>query len=218
MCYFIIGATGYIGSTLYRSLRTTNQVVGTSRDYGIIEMPHYVRLDMSKDGLELLDDPFHMEKRKTAVICAAISSIKMCHEFYDYVYEINVVNTIKIISFLVNHGYYVIFLSSDNVFDGEKGCYREMDETNPINDYGRMKLLVEKEMRKFYSDVCVLRLSKVIGNNDYHRDILREWKDMAVTNGSIRCIKNNYFTPVFVGDIVRCVRILAEKKWGGYYI
>ena len=212
MNYFIIGATGYIGSYLYNELQLTDNVAGTSRRKLSDELLYY---DMSAEKLEFPTDLFAASTDKVAVVCSAISRLSDCHNNYKEAYRVNVTNTIATISWLVKCGYHVIFLSSDSVFDGKKGFYAESDTPNPINEYGRMKRDVELFLEVNYPEVCILRLSKVVGNNNFEQDLFRSWKEMALQGKTINCIKGNYITPVFIGDIVDKVRILAASRGKG---
>jgi dTDP-4-dehydrorhamnose reductase len=55
------------------------------------------------------------------VILSAISNIDRCCLERDLAYQVNVVRTIKLIKYLAQRHIGIIFLSSDQVFDGEKG-------------------------------------------------------------------------------------------------
>ena len=57
---------------------------------------------------------------------------------------LNVTKTKKIISYFIKKNIYFIFFSTEFVFDGNKGDYTELSKTNPINLYGKQKLMIEK--------------------------------------------------------------------------
>lgn len=216
MNYLIVGATGNIGGVLYNELARTDTVFGTHRKRGCIDR-HLLEFDMSKKKLEFPVDPFKKTKEKTAVICAAVSSIRECYENYEQARLINVINTIRLVSYLVDCGYRIIFLSTDNVFDGRKGNYSEEDLSNPVNKYGKMKREVEEYLLRNYPQVIILRLCKVVGNQNSQKDLFKEWKDLAIKKKKIRCVKDNFFTPLFIGDISKNIIILANAHKGGIY-
>ena len=58
-------------------------------------------------------------------------------------YDFNVIKTINFIKKIKNRIHRLIFLSSVEVFDGQKGNYSEKDTKNPLNFYGRTKHEVE---------------------------------------------------------------------------
>jgi len=214
--YLIIGADGFIGGYLYCELAKTGSVVGTTRNHRRVSK-NLLLYDMSSNPLSFFEDPFRSESNKTAIICAAFSSINQCHEEYEVAYLVNVVNTIKTIAFLVENGYHVIFLSSDNVFDGKKGFYTEEDVPEPINDYGKMKHIVEEYLNNFPSDVCILRLCKVVGKNNSPKDLFYNWKTEAQKKQTIRCVRDSFLSPVFIGDILSAIVTLSQKEATGIF-
>ena len=73
--------------------------------------------------------------------------------------------TIKIIDKAISRNCFVIFLSSNAVFEGSKPYYKYFEKVKPINNYGLFKSQVEKfiiSSSKNYA--CILRLTKVISN------------------------------------------------------
>ena len=67
---------------------------------------------------------------------------------YKKSYFINVYKTKKIIDYCFNKKIIPVYISSDGVFDGLKGNYKETDLKNPIHSYGKIKNEVEKYIIK----------------------------------------------------------------------
>ncbi len=57
----------------------------------------------------------------------------------------------------------IVSYSSDYVFDGEKGEYKEDDKTFPLSNYGRSKVLGEEEIQKNTDKFYLIRVSKLFG-------------------------------------------------------
>lgn len=216
MNILIIGATGYIGGMLYKKCKVQGyNVVGTC--YSKINGNDFISYEIGEniDKLELS----MLEKRqnKVAVICAGQSNISFCKSSRDEAYRINVVNTIKLIKQLKERKYKIIFCSTDNVYDGEKGYYTEQDKINPLNEYGKMKAEVEEYLLKECPDACILRLSKVVGVVESNKDMFCEWRDKALKGEAIYCIKDNIFSPVYIDDVVNCILKIIKRKLNGIY-
>lgn len=62
-----------------------------------------------------------------------------------------------------NVGAKLVYISTDYIFDGEKGNYKEIDKANPINYYGLTKLEGENRAISHYQNYTILRTSVLYG-------------------------------------------------------
>ncbi len=79
---------------------------------------------------------------------AAETDLNRCEEDKQHAYDVNVKGTQYIADQCINHNTYLIYPSTDYVFDGEKGNYSEEDYPNPVNYYALTKLLGEYEVKR----------------------------------------------------------------------
>lgn len=213
--YFIFGATGYIGSYLYQRLRSDGyNVTGTSRR--LVGYDGLFYYDIQRSDINVLLEKADRQEKKTAIICIAVSNIAQCYDKYEEAYDINVVKTKELIHKLLEHGFYVIYFSSDNVFDGACGGYTETSQTHPINNYGRMKAEMEEYLLWNKPDACILRISKVVSTQKKKQNVFTEWLDEG-KSGFIRCIKGNCLSFVCMEDIYQACLIVSRKKMHGLY-
>ncbi|MEY8332174.1 sugar nucleotide-binding protein [Lachnospiraceae bacterium 47-T17] len=215
MQFVILGATGYIGSYLYRRLKKDGyNVVGTShRTMDDSELLYY---DIKSNDIDPLLKKTDKEEEKIVIVCIAESNINMCNENYSKAYDINVNKTKRLIYKLSKQGFHVIFFSSDNVFDGENGNYVEESLTNPINKYGMMKAEMEQYMLQNLPEACILRIPKVISMRKEKQNIFTEWLNLVET-GRNRCIKGNRISLICLEDLYQVCLIVAKKKMFGLY-
>lgn len=212
----IIGASGYVGSAIFDACAERGgNVIGTYKsDSGGRPL---VRFDLASDDIRPLVESEKGDEDRLAVICAAVSKISDCRSDGERAGAVNVTGTKRTIEALSEMGWRVIFLSSDNVFGGERGDRSDDAPQDPVNEYGRMKAEIERSMTKEHPDSCVFRLSKVVGDTARPRDMLREWKTQALAGETIRCIRGNIFNPVDVGDVVTCVELARRHKLSGIF-
>ncbi len=212
MQMLVIGASGYLGKHVYTSFKHNyDNVIGTYCSHQTDQTMH--RFDINRDNIESLNVP----GGGYAIICAAESKYDACKIKMKESFQINVTSTIKLIEKLKQMNYFIVFCSTDSVYDGIKGHYRESDQAEPVNEYGKMKLYVEQYIEEHCPDACVFRLSKMVGDIASPRDTLSEWKKMAMNKQDIYCIRNNYFSPVYVEDVVNCIEIACKKKIRGVF-
>jgi dTDP-4-dehydrorhamnose reductase len=72
--------------------------------------------------------------------------------------EVNIVGTANVVKLCMKHGARLIYLSTDYVFDGQKGNYREDDPVHPVNKYAWSKLGGECAVR-LYDKALIVRTS-----------------------------------------------------------
>lgn len=214
MQYFILGSTGYIGSYLYKRLRSDGyNVVGTSRRAVDDELIYY---DIQSSSIDKLLEKADKKESKVAIVCIAESNINRCYENYEEAYDINVVKTKKLINQLLEKGFRVIYFSSDNVFDGESGDYTEDSQTHPINKYGMMKVEMEQYIMKYMPQICIFRIPKVVSIYREKQNVFTEWLEQMQAH-NIRCIKGNIISFVCIEDLYQACLIAAKNMMQGLY-
>lgn len=215
MQILIVGASGYLGRHVYVHFHERYEnVIGTYCTHRTI--PGLIHFDLNADNMDWLNSQ-REEDNRCAIICAAESKFDACKINAAESFRTNVTSTTRLIERLRQMGYYIIFCSTDSVFDGLKGNYVETDQPCPINEYGETKRKVEQYIIHECPDVCIFRLSKMIGDTEAQGDTFREWKQMAIKQKDIYCIKDNFFAPVDVEDVAHCMELAWLKKVSGIY-
>lgn len=79
---------------------------------------------------------------------AAETDLNKCENDKQYAYDVNVKGTQCVVNQCIKHDTYLIYPSTDYVFDGERGNYSEDDYPNPVNYYALTKLLCEYEVKR----------------------------------------------------------------------
>ena len=113
----------------------------------------------------------------------------------------------------------VIHLSTDFIFDGKKGFYKETDLPNPISYYGLSKLKSEEVLFKSKIDYTILRTILVYGKVfDMSRSNIVLWvKKMLEEGKEIKIVDDQYRAPTYVVDLAMACKIILDKKATGIY-
>lgn len=216
MQYVVFGATGYIGSYIFKQLKRDGiNVLGTVRNELCFD-DQVVIYDILNDTLNQLllkttDDD------KVAIVCIAESNIDACSVNYYDAYRINVVRTKELIRELSLKGFRVIFFSSDQVFDGKQGNYTEESKRHPLNKYGMMKSEIEDYLLANEPEACILRIPKVVSALRKRQNVFSEWTEKIAAGSSIRCIKGQKLSFISIDDIYKVCRLVAERGLNGLY-
>jgi dTDP-4-dehydrorhamnose reductase len=143
------------------------------------------------------------------VHAAAVADIDLCECDPALARLMNVDLTRAVAQAAARHGSRLVYLSTDTVFDGNRGNYREEDPPSPINEYARTKAAAERIVAESVRDAVIVRLALVMGfgllgggNSFLERTavLLGEGRTIDVPAEEIR-------TPI---DVVTLGRALAE--------
>lgn len=162
---FIFGASGLLGRAFLRELPDKWDVIGVGRNN------EDLFFDLNSSEPEKLKNI--VSKGDFWIFLAAISSPDECENNAKFAYQLNVIQTKKLIKWLTNNGVKVIFASSDAVYGNRIEKAYENDKTCPMGEYGKHKALIED----FISNnplVKVMRLSYVLSLDDNFSKLLKE--------------------------------------------
>jgi dTDP-4-dehydrorhamnose reductase len=156
------------------------------------------------------------EARPDAVIhCAALSSIARCHREPALAEAINDHGTRLLADLADEARARLLYVSTDLVFDGEKGWYTEGDVPAPLSAYGRTKARAEGAVRAsergLVARVSLLFGSTLIGRPSFFDEqlsALRERRPCALFSDEWR-------TPLSLLTAARALIALAESDYAG---
>lgn len=207
----VIGASGYVGSHLWRSYRSRfPDCIGTGFSAGHPELkpfdirrPDIASLQLAESGHEAV------------LIAAAKPNIAYCENNKDAAYDVNVRGTLELARQAGKIGLTVIFLSSDYVFAGSSGPYADSDPVGPTTEYGRHKALVERELPALVEQYMVLRLSKIYGTRKGDKTLLDEMAGLLASHSEIRAANDQLFCPTCVDDLPKVIQGLQNRQVKG---
>ncbi|UYO93915.1 dTDP-4-dehydrorhamnose reductase [Pollutimonas sp. M17] len=106
----------------------------------------------------------------------------------------------------------LIHISTDYVFDGHASRpYAELDSGNPLNAYGRSKLLGERALRQACPSSLVLRTSWLYSEygGNFVKTMLRMARAAGTDAPAIRVVNDQFGCPTYAGDLADAVIRLA---------
>ena len=151
----ITGGSGLLGSNIAKLATSKFDVHATYNENEVnMKNVHFFGIDLTRK-----EQLAKIEKIKPDFIihCAALTDVDDCEGNPDKAYNQNVLTSINVASIARKIGAYLIHISTDSVFDGTKGNYKEDDTPNPINVYGKTKLEAEQKVTSIQPDSCIVR-------------------------------------------------------------
>ena len=209
----VLGASGYIGKNLYKKFTLEKfDVMGT---YFKNKADNLIYFDMSKMSLKELK---FNKKIDYAIISTAVNvNIDNLKRDWKNSYFIDVERTKIIIDYCFHNNIIPIYISSDGVFDGIKGGYREADKKNPINCYGRIKNEVENHLLNSNHKFIILRTGRVFGTDLKDGTIITSTIKQLKENKRLLCADDQIFTPLYIEDLCEALTKLIRNRYEGVF-
>lgn len=213
---YITGIAGMLGANIAYLLKEKYEIIGVDKlvfkAEGIIS-ECFDLLDYSK-----LEKSIVHWKPDYLIHTAALVDVDLCEEKKDFAYSLNSELTSVLAKLCNEVSCKMLYVSTDAVFDGEeKKLYTEEDITEPINWYGRTKLLGETDVLK--SNHLVVR-TNIYGFNVQDKNSFGEWIYKSLQQGKkINMFTDIIFSPVLVSDLTEIlIKLLEGNKFGLYHV
>ncbi|MBI1781244.1 MAG: SDR family oxidoreductase [Sphingobacteriales bacterium] len=218
----ITGTNGMLGKVLVKQLLEKGfYVIGTSRGECKIvcnsEKFKYYEVDIT-DYFQLHDVLFD-ERPEVVIHAAAMTQADECELNKDKCWNVNQHGTVHALVGAKMYSSFLIYVSTDFVFDGEKGMYKEEDECRPVNWYGHCKLAGESVIKDAEIPWSIVRTCLVYGEKTSGgRDNIITWADGKLSkHEKIKVVDDQVRTPTYIGDLAKGIISIIEKKATGIY-
>lgn len=223
MCYnrrvseriLVIGGTGLVGNALVRTWQKRGaKVVGAT--YHCHPGEHFRKLDMqdARAVAELLAEV----KPRLVAVPAANPHVDYCELNPQETRRTNVSGTINVARACQAAGVRMIFFSSDYVFDGEQGLYKETDKPCPINEYGRQKAEAEAAVLALNAANLVIRTSGAYGWQWEQKNFVLQIINKLRLGQAIKVVSDIRYNPTYVENLAEVTADLAAGSGGIFHV
>lgn len=209
----VVGASGTVGRRLLGLAGPRALGTFQSRPF-----PGGLRFDAERDRLR--DLLAAADRRFThAILLFGIVRTDQCAADYDATWRVNVAAMRRAIDDAVAQGVVPVFVSSDYVFDGSRGNWRETDPACPNTAYGRQKAEAEAYLQDVAGPWLIVRLSKIVTGTVGPQDPLGEWVGQIREGKRIRCATDQVFCPMHIDDAAALIlRLCAAGETGIWHV
>jgi dTDP-4-dehydrorhamnose reductase len=211
---FVTGVTGFVGSHVAEHLRTEHQILGTSfRSTKIPRVP-FERVDLTDEkSVTLLITDFQPQ---VIVHLAAMSRVIECEDHPDDSECVNVMATAHLARLAHRVHAKLIFVSTDQVFSGNKGGYRESEDPAPAGKYGLTKLLAEHIVLSSEAKSLIIRSNSVVGasigfGESFSDRVLRASQRKV----SAELFQDQYRSPIHVRVLTKVIEAACVREING---
>lgn len=205
MKYLVIGKNGQLGKEFVTYFSNSNNdflAVG-HQDFDIANFDSIVKV---------IDD----YKPDIVINCSAYNQVDLAEKDFDTAYRTNALGVYNLTLAQEKYRFFIVHYSTDYVFDGEKksGFYTETDQTNPISQYAKTKLMGENFLLKNNKSL-ILRVSWVFGEGNQNFPYkVQQW---AKNKDVLMVATDEVSTPTYTKTIVETTMKALEKNLYGIF-
>ena len=215
MNILVLGKTGQLASTLRNFEKKNND--------NLFEFIFLGRDEVNFENLTNLEDYFKEYNPEIVINAVGYTAVDLAESNSLDAFKINATSLTEISIFCKKYNSVLIHISTDYVFDGKKTLpYEESDETNPINVYGKSKLLGEKLIQKFTDKFIIIRVSWVFSY--YGKNFLNTILEKSKTVQELNIVDDQIGGPTSTIQIAKVLKIFCkkisnhEKPFGIYHL
>ena len=173
---------------------------------------HQIDLTQANKATELLQ----IIKPDAVIHTAANSNLDACEKDTGLASAINLEATKTLANECAKRSIRFIFTSSDMVYDGEKGFYKETDPAVPISFYGKTKLDAENAIVQIGGDYAIVRVALIYGKPAGGGNSFSEWMEkMLRSRQTVPLFTDQYRTPILVNNLAEALLELAINDFIG---
>lgn len=213
----VTGASGLVGFRLVEVLGKEEPVIAlycTKKPDTPFGCWYQLDLQSRSATRKLLD-----ELRPSVIVhCAAYSDPVFCENHPLEATAVNFGATLYLAEWASENKAHLFLLSTDLVFDGSYGDYREEDDPHPISIYGWTKLAAEMAVKSSLASWTIIRTSLVYGRSAWRdrgadEKLIIAWKRRKQTSLFV----DEYRNPTAVGELALAVSELVHRRLTGIW-
>lgn len=218
----VTGSNGLLGQKIIANYRLNPdfELIATARgENRMLQKEGYQYVELDITNREQVFEILAQTKPDVLINTAAMTNVDAC-ELEHQACDLLNVTAVEYLAAACNlHNVHFIHLSTDFIFDGKNGPYREDDAPNPLSYYGQSKLFSEHIVRKCTCPWSIIRTVLVIGITEgMSRSNIVLWAKNALEAGnSISVVNDQFRTPTLAEDLADGCMLVAEKGATGVF-
>jgi dTDP-4-dehydrorhamnose reductase len=207
----VLGANGQLGMDVARAF--------TDAGDEVFSLCH---ADLEVADREAVAHQLGALRPEIVVNTTAMHHVEHCEEDAQQAFAINAIGPRNLAFVARDLGAALMHISTDYVFDGNKGIpYIEDDAPRPLSVYGNTKLVGEYFVRSTMSKHFVLRTSALYGQHPCRAkgglNFVQLMLKLAVERGEVRVVNEEFVTPTSTWELARQMVALSRSEAYGLY-
>ena len=212
----IFGASGLVGRSLCMLL--TEEKIDWVGTYNTSSCENSYKLDI--ENKKEIEDFLLLHKITHVINSVAERNVDFCEKNTEKVLSINRDFPSLLASLCKTYDLYFIHISTDYIFEGNKGPYFPDSKPTPLQVYGQSKLQAEENIKQITEKYCIIRVPVLY--TQHYKNLLETAVTMIgkkVLDLTKTCTEDNYSIrrPVFIEDLCQFIHILLLEESTGTF-
>jgi dTDP-4-dehydrorhamnose reductase len=214
----ITGASSLPGyRTVLEALSRGHEVVALHRSHPVpIEGKGLRKVSIDITDANELRDLLLRERPDVVVHMAALGDVDLCEREKELAWRTTVEPSVEVASLASRLGFFAVYLSTDYVFDGERGNYGERDVPNPVNYYGLVKLMGEAAFSTC-PRYAIVRASSIYGFGPGRTNFAKYLVEKLRAGEPVKALVDQYTSPTQASLLAKAVLEIVEERMEGVF-
>ena len=205
----LIVGMGFLGNYVLREFKNKGfNVIGTRLSIN----DNVMELDIT--DVESVEKCVNQTNPDLIINCAANINLELLEKNPEIGECINAVGPKNLAKVAFKNKIRLIHISTDSIFDGNNSMYSEEDIPNPINEYGKTKLLGEKYIQDIMKDYVILR-TNFFGINDNGTGLLNWIIEKLSQKEEITGFDDVIFNPLEISNLSKMIVEISKSNFIG---
>lgn len=215
MRFLVTGSAGLVGRQVVKDLLLSYQDVYSCYHNSKPEAGIVTQIDLANQ--ESIVKAVELIKPDVILHLAAMTNVDQCETDKDLAIKLNARSTAIISEQAKRHGAFLVYVSTDYVFDGKTGMKKETDKTNPVDYYGQSKLDGENAVQDIASSWCIARTSTPYGIHPRKKSFPLFIAENLQAKTPLDIVTDQYTSPTYVPNLCRMLIEVSSRKLHGVF-
>lgn len=212
----ITGTSGLLGINLALEAVKRYEVIGVIHD-AELQDPGFEALQAELLEPGAVARVLDQAEPDWVINCAALANLDACERQPELAQRLNAEVAGQLAAEAGKRKMRYLQVSTDAVFDGSKGNYREEDSPSPINVYGRTKRLAELAVKSAYPHTIIVRPNFFGWSVSGNRSLAEFFYNNLVAGNPVEGFTDRLFCPVLVNDLATILLEMLAKNMRGIF-
>jgi len=216
MRILVTGASGLLGSSFVMKFAPRHEIHSIYHRHA---PPAGIPVALDLTDFDRLDRTVKDIRPDVILHAAALTDVDLCEREKELAMKVNSETTARLASLAKEYGIFMVYVSTDYVFDGNRGLYKEDDDPNPTNHYGYSKLKGEEAIKQIAEQACIVRASVIYGSRPSGGKVnFALWLiDKLRKNERVSTLVDQHVSPTLSSDLAEMLNEVIQHRLTGIY-